>query len=222
MVRNESSARRWWLVGLCCVVYAAMWIGWVQGWNWLVAADTSTLEIGRRLGEEHHAWATFWHVWCTVFSPVAFRIVTVGLIVHAFAKRRVRTAVFLIVCVETSALLTEVLKRLADRPRPETAMVDALSTSFPSGHALGTMAAVLALAAVYLSSVRRSLRPWLVAAGVVVVLTVGIGRVALNVHHLSDVVAGWAMGYVYFAVCLLILRGVREVDERPAAPDSGR
>lgn len=198
-----------------------MWIGWVRGWNWLAAVDTSTLEIGRRLGDEHHGWTTFWHVWCTVFSPVAFRIVTVGLIVHAFARRRVRTAVFLIVCVEMSALLTEVLKGLADRPRPATAMVDALSTSFPSGHALGTMATVLALGAVYLSGVRRSVRPWLVATGVVV-LTVGIGRVALNVHHLSDVVAGWAMGYVYFVVCLLILRGIRGGDGRPAALDSGR
>lgn len=203
-----------------------MWIGWVQGWNWLLTVDASTLEIGRRLGDEHHGWETFWHVWCTVFSPVAFRIVTVGLIVYAFALRRVRTAVFLILSVETSSALTEVLKRLADRPRPETAMVDATSTSFPSGHALGTMVAVLALAAVYLPSVRRGVRPWLVAAGVVVVVTVGVGRVALNVHHLSDVVAGWAMGYVYVVVCLLILRGdrpgVTEGDETPAALDSGR
>lgn len=210
------------IVGLCLLGYAIMWIGWVQGWGWLSSADTATLEIGHRIGLEHHGWVTFWDVWCTVFSPVAFRIVTVGLITYAFVRRQVRTAVFLIVSVEMSSLLTEVLKRLADRPRPSTAAVDALSTSFPSGHALGTMTAVLALAVVLRPMVRPDLRPWLMAAGIVVVLTVGIGRVALNVHHLSDIVAGWAMGYAYFAVCLLIRPGVTAAAETPAVPGSGR
>ena len=223
---TNPSARRWWLAGLCCAVYATMWIGWVRDWNWLVSADTSSLAAAWRVGADHPTWVSFWDVWCTTFSPVVIRILTVGLIVHAFRKRQVRTAVFLIVCVELSAVLTELLKTLADRPRPATAMVDALSTSFPSGHALGTMAAALTLAVVCLPKLRPNLRPWAVAAAVVVVLTVGIGRVALNVHHPSDVVAGWAMGYVYFVVCLLILRsdrsGVTQADERPAAPDSAR
>ena len=226
MVPTNSSARRWWLVGLCCAVYAAMWIGWVRDWRWLVSADTSTLAAAWRVGADHPAWVTFWDVWCTVFSPVVMRILTVGLIVYAFRKRQVRTAVFLIVCVEMAAVLTEVLKQLADRPRPATAMVDALSTSFPSGHALGTVAALLAVGVVYLPTLRPHLRPWAVAAAVVVVLSVGAGRVALNVHHPTDVVAGWAMGYVYFVVCLLILRGdrtgVTEADETPAAPGSAR
>jgi membrane-associated phospholipid phosphatase len=203
-----------------------MWIGWVRDWSWLVSADTSSLAVGWRIGADHPAWVTFWDVWCTVFSPVVMRLLTVGLIVYAFRKRQVRTAVFLFVCVELSAVLTEVLKQLADRPRPATAMADALSTSFPSGHALGNMAAVLAVGVVCLPKLRPHLRPWAVAAAVVVVLTVGAGRVALNVHHPSDVVAGWAMGYVYFVVCLLILRGDRtritEADETPEVPGIAR
>lgn len=226
-MQHEDATRRRRLAGpaaLACAVYVTMWVGWLQSWNWVVAIDTSTLAVSRRIGVEHHGWVTFWDVWCTVFSPVAFRLVTVGLVVYAFVRRQVRVAVFLLVSVELSALLTEVLKRLADRPRPETAMVDALSTSFPSGHALGTMVAVLAFAVVLGPHLRPGLRPWALATGVVIVLTVGAGRVALNVHHLSDVVAGWAMGYAYFVACLLILRGdrVTATDEIPAVPDSGR
>ncbi|MEU0496901.1 phosphatase PAP2 family protein [Mycobacterium sp. NPDC006124] len=223
-MRNESSARRWLLAGLCVVVYAAMWIGWVQDWRWLESADTSTLAAGWRMGAGNPGWVTFWHVWCTVFSPVTIRIVVVGLIVYLFRKRRIRPAAFLVVCVELSGVLTELLKTLADRPRPATAMVDALSTSFPSGHALGTMASAMALAVVVLPMVRPGLRPWLVAAAILVVVTVGMGRVALNVHHPSDIVAGWAAGYAYFVVCLLILRGdragVTEADETRAVPGS--
>lgn len=209
---------------MAAAIYATMWCGWVLGWSWVVGPDASTLAVGSRIGVEHHAWVTFWDAWCTVFSPLTFRVVTVGLIVYAVVKRQVRVAVFLFVSVELSAVLTEVAKGLADRPRPATAMVVAPSTSFPSGHALGTMVAVLALAVVFLPRIRSGLRPWVVAAGVVIVLTVGIGRVALNVHHQSDVVAGWALGYLYFACCLLILRGagVRAAAETPATPDIER
>lgn len=222
----NSSARRWWLAGLCCAVYAILWIGWVRDWSWVVASDSATLESAHRIGVEHHGWVTFWNAWCAVFSPLSFRVVTAGFVVYAFMKRQVRLATFLLVSVELSGLVTEAFKRLADRPRPETALAQAASSSFPSGHALGSMVAVLALGGVLLPCVRRSIRPWLVATGTLIVLSVGLGRVALNVHHLSDVVAGWAMGYVYFVLCLLILRGGRigatEADETPAMPGSAR
>lgn len=219
--------RRQWPAGLALAagaVYVTMWCGWVSGWDWLATADASTLDAAHRIGVEHHGWVIFWDTWCTVFSPVAFRIVTSGLIVYALFRRQVRVAVFLFVSIELSAMVTEVAKRLADRPRPETAMVDAWSTSFPSGHAVGTMVAVPALAVVLLPHVRRELRKWVVVAGIVIVVSVGAGRVALNLHHLSDVIAGWALGYLYFAVCLLILRGARvtATDETPVAPDIGR
>lgn len=205
------------------LIFASMWIGWAMGWSWVVAADTSTLQAAHRIGIEHHGWVTFWDVWCTVFSPLVFRVLTLGLIVFALVRGHRHIALFLFLSVEFSAVLTESVKWIADRPRPDTAMVYALSTSFPSGHALGTMVAVLALAVVFLPHVRRSLRPWLIAVGVVIVVSVGVGRVALNVHHLSDVVAGWALGYVYFAVCLLVLRRpITAVDEIPAVPGSAR
>ncbi len=219
--------RRHWLASLALAagaVYVTMWCGWVSGWAWLATADASTLDAAHRIGVEHPVWVTFWDTWCTVFSPVAFRIVTVGLIVLALVRRQPRIALFLLLSVEFSAAVGEGAKRLADRPRPDTALVDASSTSFPSGHAFGVTVAVLALAVVLLPHVRRTLRRWVMAAGFVVVLSLGAGRVALNVHHLSDVIAGWALGYLYFAVCLLFLRAasVTATDETPVAPDIER
>ncbi len=221
--------RRWVtpvLVGLAVVagvLYAAMWIGWTSGWSWLAAIDDAALEAGRRGAVDHDGWVTFWDVLCSVLSPVAFRVLVVGLIVYEFVRKRTRVAIFLIVSVELSGLVTELAKRLADRARPDTAMVDALSTSFPSGHALGSMAIVLALSVVLVPRLRRRLWPWAIAAGIFVVVSVGIGRVALNVHHPSDVVAGWALGYLYFLVCLPLLRQrVTATAETPVAPGTPR
>jgi membrane-associated phospholipid phosphatase len=103
--------------------------------------------------------------------------------------------------------------------------VTAPSTSFPSGHALGVAVGVLALLTVVLPVVRRPLRAWLVALGALIVVTIGIGRVVLNVHYPSDVVAGWALGYAYFVACLLMVPPTRPVtvtDETPAALDTAR
>jgi len=100
-------------------------------------------------------------------------------------------------------------------------LVSASSTSFPSGHAVGTMAAVLALLAVALPAVGRSYRAPLIGAGALIVVAVGVGRVVLNVHHPSDVVAGWALGYLWFVLCATLLPPrVTAADETPAARDS--
>lgn len=219
--------RRSALVGLAvvaAVLYVVTWVGWTSDWRWLAAVDGTALDAAYRVGAGDRGWVIFWDVLCSVFSPVTFRVLTIGLIVYEFTRRRPAVGFFLIVSVELSGVVTEVAKRLADRPRPETAMVDAASTSFPSGHALGSMVVVLALGVVLLPRLRPSLRPWLIAAAVLVVVLVGVGRVALNVHHPSDVVAGWSLGYLYFLACLPLLRRqpVTASDETPEALGSAR
>jgi membrane-associated phospholipid phosphatase len=217
-----------WIVGLVVValaVYAVLWIGYALRWQWLDAIDTSALEALHRYGIAHPGWVTLWDVICTVFGPSAFRLLTVVVIAIALAQRNLRVALFLLATVELGGLVTEVAKAAADRPRPASALVYAPSTSFPSGHAIGVMTGVLALLTVVLPIVRRPLRGWLIAFGAIVVAAVGAGRVVLAVHYVSDVLAGWALGYLYFAVCLLVLaptRPLTAVGDRPAAPDTAR
>ncbi|BBY27648.1 phosphatase PAP2 family protein [Mycolicibacterium sediminis] len=212
------------LAVLALLVYASMWVGFTSPWRWLTDVDTSTLAAAHRAGDGDRAWVTFWNGLCTVFSPLVLRVVAVVLIVYAFVRRRPRVGCFLLLCAVMSGPLTELAKYVADRPRPDTAMVHASSTSFPSGHALGVMACVLALCVVTWPLVRPALRPLVVAAAVLVIVGVGVGRVALNVHHASDVVAGWALGYAWFVLCLPVL-GARvslPAAGTPVAPGTGR
>ena len=206
-MRNEFSARRWWLAGLCCAVYAAMWIGWVQGWVWLATLDSWCLDRFHEAGVAHPWWVPLWNGICTVFGPLALRIAVGALIVWLLFRRMVRTAMFLLLTVELSGVLTEVAKRLANRPRPATHMVQEYGTSFPSGHALGVMVGVLALLAVFLPLLADRWRIVATILGASIIAVVGIGRVALNVHNPSDVLAGWLLGYAYFVLCLPVLVG---------------
>lgn len=218
---------RWLIVSAVAAVavYAALWIGYTTQWGWLADVDAAGLAGPYRFGSAHPGWVTAWDVFCTVLGPFAFRLLALVMIVVALVRRQRRIAWYLVLTIELSAVTTEVAKFLVDRPRPATALVHALSTSFPSGHALGVMVSVLALLTLAWPALRPALRVWWAAACVLVVIAIGVGRVVLNVHHPSDVVAGWALGYVWFVAVYLLYppyRVVTAVDETPAAPDSGR
>jgi membrane-associated phospholipid phosphatase len=207
-------------------LYVVLWVGMAAQWHWLDAIDRFALDPLHDYGVDRPGWVTAWDVYCTVLGPTAFRLFTLIVIVVALARRNLRTALFLVVSVELSGLVTEAAKAAANRPRPAGALVDAWSSSFPSGHAVGVMCSVLALLTILLPVVHRPAgRTTLIVLGVVVVVTIGVGRVVLNVHHPSDVLAGWALGYLWFVVCLRTVPPVApitEADETPAMPGSSR
>ncbi len=219
--------KRWLLVSAVAAVavYALLWVGYVLQWKWLTTMDSSALETTYRYGVAHPAWVSAWDVICTVLGPAAFRLLSFAVIVVALVRRNPRVALFLFISVELGGLFGEAAKQLSNRPRPDTALVAAPSSAFPSGHALGVMVAVLALLTVFLPMVRPPLRVWLGVVGAAVVGVIGIGRVVLNVHYPSDVLAGWALGYAYFVICLLLVppsRPVTVADETPVAPGNSR
>ncbi len=204
------------------LLYALMWIGFTQHWAVLATVDDWFLRFFHDVGSAHPGWVRFWDVFCVALGPTAFRIIAFGLIVLAVVRRNLSTAVFLFISVELMGLVTEAGKRLSDRPRPSSALVDAVSTSFPSGHAVGVMVGVLALLTVLWPVMPVRLRVPVAVVGAGLVFLVGFARVILNVHHPSDVVAGWALGYLYYLLCVRLVppRPLTSAVERPAELDT--
>ncbi len=105
-----------------------------------------------------------------------------------------------------SQIVVALLKAWFDRPRPHLGSVIALppSTSFPSGHAtagVASLGAAVVLAAERLPSQRA--RTWLWTLAVIGGLAVGASRIVLDVHYVTDVIAGWCLGLAWLAACLL-------------------
>jgi membrane-associated phospholipid phosphatase len=194
------------LAVIAVAVYALTWVGHRSHWNWVQAADSAVLRPLHDYGLRHPGWVRFWDVLCTVLGPSGFRAVGVAVVVIAVLLRNVRVVLFLVATIGLSGFVTQAAKALAHRPRPSGALVHTGFSSFPSGHALEVMAAVLALLAVSTGVFRRSVRLMTIVAGVLIVIAVGFGRVALNVHYPTDVAAGWALGYLWFFVWLLLIR----------------
>jgi undecaprenyl-diphosphatase len=103
-------------------------------------------------------------------------------------------------------LLNVGLKHLFQRPRPilDEPLVELVTYSFPSGHAVASTVFYGAACALVCTHVRSpALRVLAVGAAIAMVLLVTFSRVYLGAHYLSDVVAGVAVG---LASLLLFLR----------------
>lgn len=166
--------------------------------------DWDALDFFHSIGVAHPRWVQFWYGFCEVFNPALLRVVMLVPIVIVWRRGSRATAWFLAVTTWGSALLVFVGKHLANRPRPDTALVHASGTSFPSGHAAGDLVIVWAVLAVALPLMNRRARAVAVVFGVLLVVTVGVARVILNVHHPSDIAAGWLLGYAYFQICWML------------------
>lgn len=189
------------------VLYAVLWVGHLHNWGWLHDFDWALLNPAHDVGIKHVSWVRFWEVVSFVLGPIVLRPLGLVVAVVALVQRNVRMALLLLACAPLNGLITTVAKDLVGRPRPATALVFAPSTSFPSGHALESMASLLALLTFFLPLMRsQAMRIAAIALAAVSVVTVGVARVALNVHHPTDVIAGWALGYVYFLLCLWVFR----------------
>jgi membrane-associated phospholipid phosphatase len=113
--------------------------------------------------------------------------------------------------------LERVVKAVVQRVRPPsaTAFLDLDSFSFPSGHATASMVAYTMLAYVIARLTRASPKrgALIFVAAAFVIAAVGASRVYLGVHYPSDVLAGFAVGLGWVAICL---SGVRLVERRAA------
>ncbi|MGZ4585995.1 MAG: phosphatase PAP2 family protein [Mycobacterium sp.] len=187
-------------------VYALMWVGYSQDWHWQQRMDWSLLDAARDSAVKHPFWVRFWADVSYALGPVPLRVLGTVAAAAALVMRRVRAALLLLACAPLSGLVTLAAKTLVDRPRPSTMLVAASETSFPSGHALEATAALLAALSLALPTMNRVVRHVAVAVVALGVLTAGISRVALNVHYPSDVLAGWSAGYLYFLLCLAVIR----------------
>jgi len=94
--------------------------------------------------------------------------------------------------VLVSELTIGALKTAYDRPRPPGSLVETTGASFPSGHSVAGAATAVALVIVLLAPGAHR-RIWEVRAGLFA-LVMGMSRVYLRAHWLSDVLAGLLLG----------------------------
>jgi membrane-associated phospholipid phosphatase len=173
----------------------------------LIAVDSSAANWGDR----HATAASTFGLKAVTKLGEGWVVFPVGAAIAAFEHRRSRNwwvAVFLVVAVAGDKLLNVTIKGAVDRVRPTlNPIAETLGPSFPSGHT-STAAAFWAAAALVAGRwcAPRG-RAVLVGLAVGIPVAVAASRVLLDVHWLTDVIGGLALGWAWFAVCAVAFGG---------------
>ena len=139
--------------------------------------------------------------------PILATILTAWL---TFLSRSWRPLLLVGGAAAVSTAATTLGKRLVGRTRPDHS--EAVppyedSPSFPSGHTLNTTVVIGVL--VYLICLQfqvLSARITAITAGAVFIIAMGLSRVFLGHHWLTDVIAGWTLGLAWVGFVILAHR----------------
>jgi undecaprenyl-diphosphatase len=116
-------------------------------------------------------------------------------------------ALFVLVAIAGGVVLSEGMKHLFGRPRPDLVahLVEVQTASFPSGHAMLSAVTFLTLGAL-LARIqgRRRLKAYVISVAILLTLLTGASRVYLGVHWPTDVLAGWCAGAAWAMGCWLL------------------
>lgn len=132
----------------------------------------------------------------------------------AYGRRHLLLALW--VTVLGAELTTWLGKFAFDRARPEFITgVTAMSPSFPSGHATGSMAVYGFMAyaiARDLYALRQDFE--VIYWSLVLIVLIGMSRVFLSVHYASDVLTGWLVGGFWLLVGFAVAEARRVLADR--------
>lgn len=140
-------------------------------------------------------------------GPIGMPILAVGVMVLLAARRRSWTPVILIPAAAFGSLLMTVAGKDAIgrlRPPIELAVPPYESSpSFPSGHSLNAL--VIAGIVAYLLVMRQQrkrTRALTITLAVLFAVTMGLSRVYLGHHWLTDVLVAWTLGIAWLALVI--------------------
>ena len=124
-------------------------------------------------------------------------------------SKRWRSATLMILSVGSTGFMIELMKIFFMRARPENALQVLSDYSFPSGHAALAAAFFVAIAYLFTPKIHSWIkRELLIVICVLSIIVIGFSRVVLNVHWVSDVVAGWSLGIFCATATILLVRYV--------------
>jgi len=184
------------------VLYAFAWLATEVLDRETQAIDLATLAILQRFSSPLLTQAA---LLISLLGSEAIWVLGAVLLAIMAWHRRWSTAITLVLITVGALVLNDILKALFHRPRPTplVGFLDAQQFSFPSGHAMVSAAFYFCMAYLTWRYVHGWWRGVLIAGLVLLVLLIGLSRLYLDVHYLSDVIAGYLAGFLWADAVIL-------------------
>jgi membrane protein DedA with SNARE-associated domain/membrane-associated phospholipid phosphatase len=196
-------------------------INLIQEGNPLVAGDHWAWDLARdvqmgaltTLAKFLSFLGSFWVVLVAVLATSAFFLM----------RRQIGEVLALVIGFAATDIAFHLLKAAVDRSRPADALVDSSGSAYPSGHA-ALAVTYLAIAVLLARAGPATRRLAIFLTGLTLAILIGLSRVYLRAHWLSDVGGGWVVGLAVFSICgciALVVHYLRNtVGDEPAAEPS--
>ena len=149
-------------------------------------------------------------------NGVLWTVIAAATVILAI-RRRWRLAAYLLITGAGALILDPILKSLVGRLRPVVAHPIAHGTgdSFPSGHSLGSIVCYGAILLVFLPAARGRWRTAFVTVIIALIALIGVSRILLGVHYLSDVLGAWAVGITWLGITAFAFELTRSAAGQP-------
>ena len=134
---------------------------------------------------------------------------SVDLVVYKEKKKSLATTVPSSLLLIT--IINQISKSIFKRPRPlGYRLIEITGYSFPSGHSVASMAFYGFLIYIIFNLVKNKiLRNILITLNVLIIFLIGISRVYLGVHYLSDVITGYSISLIYIIILTKVLKNLK-------------
>jgi undecaprenyl-diphosphatase len=141
----------------------------------------------------------------SIADTITFVIASLILLIFLFAKKRYSKFYFSLFSLASGSAILVLFKVLVHRIRPAGVIFAEEGFSFPSGHAFKITLFLLVLwFAVAKDFKSYRMRNAFVVIASLLILVVGISRIIMGVHWLSDVIAGFLLAFLWFGLCVII------------------
>jgi undecaprenyl-diphosphatase len=217
--RSRLAALLW--TSAAALLFAVLLVLVRYQWSPLESIDRGVADTLNRMVSDSSPAVHFWTGVSWLGSAGVLWVLITAAVVTLAVRRLPRLAVYLAVAGVGSLVLDPILKALVGRLRPVVAhpVAHGNGNSFPSGHSLGSIVCYGALLLVFLPAVPRRYRTLVTGAATGLVLLIGVSRLVLGVHYLSDVIGAWALGVAWLGLTAYAFElRRRQQGERVTAP----
>jgi undecaprenyl-diphosphatase len=200
----------------CLILFSAL-VENLLARGWWFALDSRVLEL--MAGPVHPAWSALWSFLTVCGGRLAIIALMVFMAAYLCLRRQWRHLFVFAVAYGSGEGVMLTLKAIYHRARPPAPLISVQGSGFPSGNAFTAM--LLCSLLIYLIGAQatgKGFRWAISAVGGFLVLAVGVNRLYLRAHWLSDVLAGYLLGFAWLLVVIILVQALWPVRETPAPP----
>ena len=137
-------------------------------------------------------------------------LIGTSVILLIFLKNK-KTGIRIAINLGLSALVNFTIKQIIQRPRPVGhRIIDESGYSLPSGHSMVSMAFYgFLIYLIYKNVKNKYLKTVLIVLLTILIISIGVSRIYLGVHYVSDVLAGFLVAIAYLVIFIHAINNVK-------------